>query len=75
MIMKDYIHFVCICLLFIGIFFMFGTNCNHRERIDELSNSINKLIRIEIVSQMQFTLLLDKVDSIDRRTNPNIAQK
>lgn len=72
--MKDYIHFVSICLLVIGMFFLFGVNRNQEQKIDKLSHYLDKLVKIEIIFQTQFEILSHKVDMLEKRTNGNFAQ-
>lgn len=72
--MKDYTYFISVCLLSIAVCFIISVNHNHHERINELSSSLNKLIKIEILSQTQFNILADKIDKLEKKNNPKIVQ-
>ena len=66
---NETINFILICIVYFSIGFIFAGNYVQDKTIKITQDTLETLIKIEMVTAKQFSNLEDRVDRLDRMNN------
>lgn len=72
---NDNINFILIGLAYFAIGLMFAGNYVQDKTIKITQDTLETLIKIEMVTEKQFSNLQDRVDRLDRMNNNRFSQR
>lgn len=70
---NDNINFCLILIAYFSIGLFFSTVYVQNERQKVMNDSINRLIKIELITEIEFNLLHDKVKDLEKRSRTNLT--
>jgi hypothetical protein len=72
---NETINFILICIAYFSIGLIFAGNCVQDKTIKITQDTLETLIKIEMVTEKQFSNLQDRVDRLDRMNNNRFSQR
>jgi hypothetical protein len=66
---NETINFILICIIYFSIGLIFAGNYVQDKTIKITQDTLETLIKIEMVTEKQFSNLQDRVDRLDRMNN------
>ena len=70
---NDTINFCLIIVAYFSIGLFFSTVYVQNERLKVMNDSINRLIKIEIITEEQFNLLYEEVKDLRKRSRTGLT--
>jgi uncharacterized membrane protein YobD (UPF0266 family) len=70
---NDTINFCLILIAYFSIGLFFSTVYVQNERLKVMNDSINRLIKIELITEQQFSLLYDKVKDLEKKSRRDLT--
>jgi hypothetical protein len=70
---NDTINFCLILIAYFSIGLFFSTVYVQNERLKVMNDSINRLIKIEIITEEQFNLLYEEVKDLRKRSRTSLT--
>jgi hypothetical protein len=72
---NETINFILICIVYFSIGLIFAGNYVQDKTIKITQDTLETLIKIEMVTEKQFSNLQDRVDRLDRMNNNRFSQR
>jgi hypothetical protein len=72
---NETINFILICVAYFAIGLMLAGNYVQDKTIKITQDTLETLIKIEMVTEKQFSNLQDRVDRLDRMNNNRFSQR
>lgn len=70
---NENVNFVLILIAYVSIGLFFSWVYVQNSRLDTMNDSINRLIKIEIITEQQFNLLHDEVKDLRKRSRGDLT--
>jgi uncharacterized membrane protein YobD (UPF0266 family) len=70
---NDNINFLLILISYFSIGLFFSSVYVQNERLKTMNDSINRLTMIELLTEMEFNLLRDKVKELEKKSRANLT--
>ena len=70
---NENVNFVLILIAYVSIGLFFSWFYVQNNRLNTMNDSINRLIKIEIITEQQFNLLHDEVKDLRKRSRGNLT--
>ncbi len=70
---NENINFLLILIVYFAIGLFFSTVYIQNERLKIINDSINRLIKIEIITEEQFNLLHDEVKDLQKKSRSGLT--
>lgn len=70
---SENVNFYLICILYFTIGLIFAGNYYQDKALKLTQDSVDTLIKIEVITEQQFNLLQDKVEELEKSGSRRIA--
>lgn len=71
---ENKIHFVLILISYLVLGILISQIYIHHNKVKMMKDSINRLTLIEIITEKQFSLLVERIKLLEQQNNRSIVQ-